>query len=255
MVLSMTRWSGKVAVVTGASAGCGSAIAEHLVKYGLRVAGLARRVERVEELAEKLKTQKGKLVAVKCDMTNEENILEAFKFIREELGTVHILINNAGLGLDSTLFDGETETWKTMLDTNVLGLCIATREVVREMIAENINGHIIHINSIVGHKVVNFPKSSVYTATKFAVTGLAEALRFEINELNLKMKITSVSPGAVATEFFSVKTGGAMPSNSELNFFPILKAEDVANAVIYALSTPPHVQVSEITIQAVGEKV
>ncbi|XP_060523860.1 farnesol dehydrogenase-like [Cylas formicarius] len=252
MVLSMTRWSGKVAVVTGASSGCGSAIAEHLVKYGLIVAGLARRVERVEELAEKLSNQKGKLVAVKCDITMEENILEAFKMIREELGTVHILINNAGLGLDSTLFDGDTKTWRTILDTNVLGLCIATREVVREMKAENIDGHVVHINSIVGHKIVNFPKSSVYSATKFAVTGLAEALRFEINELNLKIKITSVSPGAVATDFLNVKTGGTM-SYSELNF-PILKAEDVANAVIYALSTPPHVQVSEITLQAVGEK-
>ncbi|XP_060520015.1 farnesol dehydrogenase-like [Cylas formicarius] len=251
MVLSLGRWVGKVAVVSGASAGIGAAIVTELVKNGLVVAGLARRKEKVEELSKKLSGEKGKLVAVQCDVTKESDIVTAFEYVLKNLGPTHILVNNAGLAQASSLIDGDTQAWKRVLDTNVLGLSIATREAIKQMKANNIDGHVIHINSITGHKVVNFPGASVYPASKYAVTALAETLRHEINSQNLKIKITSVSPGYVETEFIEVFSG---KTAKDLGLTQSgLKAEDVADAVVYALSTPPHVNVSEVTVQIIGE--
>ncbi|XP_060525371.1 farnesol dehydrogenase-like [Cylas formicarius] len=249
MVLSLDRWVGKVAVVTGASAGIGVAIVEQLVKAGIVVAGLARRKDRVEELAKQLSGEKGKLVAVQADLTKEQDIIAAFEYVLKNLGPVSILVNNAGLSKFSSLIDGETEIWKTVLDTNVLGLSISTREAIKQMKANNIDGHVIHINSVLGHAVANYPGLNVYPATKFAVTALAETLRYEINSQNLKIKITSVSPGYVKTEFIEVFTG---KTAAEVGL-PGLEAEDVADAVVYALSTPPHVNVSEVTVRVLAE--
>jgi NADP+-dependent farnesol dehydrogenase len=205
MVLSMDRWVGKVAVVTGASSGIGAGIAEFLVDQGLivsdatpktpitgsfQVVGLARRSELVEELAKKLTGKKGQLHAVKADISNEEDVVKAFKWVEDNLGHVHILINNAGVAKENFLCDGDTATWKTTLYVNVLGLCVATREAVKTMTANSINGHIIHINSVLGHKIPNFPGVNIYAASKHAVTALAETLRQEFNHLGSKIKIT-----------------------------------------------------------------
>jgi NADP+-dependent farnesol dehydrogenase len=138
------------------------------------------------------KEKKGKLFAVKVDMTKEDDILKGFKWVSEKIGPVHILVNNAGITQNTNLTEGETEKWKKILDTNVLGLCIATREAVKVMImkANNIDGHIIHINSVSGHGVPNFPGVNVYAASKHAVTALTETLRQEFNHPGLKIKIT-----------------------------------------------------------------
>jgi len=259
MVLSLDRWRGKVAVVTGASAGIGAAIAERLVEEGLQVVGLARRSERVEELSKKLAGKKGKLHAIKADLTKEEDILKAFKWVADNLGPVHILVNNAGLSQLNGLIDGETDKWKLVFDTNVLGLCIATREAVKQMRANKIDGHIIHINSYTGHVVVNFPKMNVYPASKYAVTALTETLRQELNQIGTKIKITSVSPGGVTTEFGDVVfRSSSVPIDEKLlevvKHMPMLKADDIADSVLYVLSTPPHVQVHELIIKPVGEQ-
>ncbi|KAJ3660791.1 hypothetical protein Zmor_005222 [Zophobas morio] len=257
MVISMDRWKGKVAIVTGASAGIGAAIVEQLAEAGLQVAGFARRSERVEELAKKLSGKKGKVHAVKVDVSKEEDILKGFKWVTDNLGPVSILINNAGILQNTNLTDGETEKWKKIFDTNVLGLCIATREAVKIMKANKIDGHIVHINSVVGHKVPEFGDANVYPASKYAVTALTETLRQELNHLGLKIKITSVSPGAVATEFLEA-AGWASddPKMKEIiSKFPFLKAQDIADSVLYVLATPPHVQVHELMIKPIGESV
>lgn len=153
--------------------------------------GIARRAERIEELSKKLEDRKGKLYAVKADMTNEEDILKAFEWTKNNLGPVHILVNNAGGAvLTTNLIDGDTQLWKKVLNLNVLGLCIATREAVKNMRANDVDGHIIHINSVGGHKVPNFPNMNVYPASKFAVTALTETLRQELNSIGSKIKIT-----------------------------------------------------------------
>ncbi|KAJ8971423.1 hypothetical protein NQ317_018158, partial [Molorchus minor] len=241
MVLSMDRWVGTVAVVTGASAGIGAVIAEQLVEKGLKVVALARRKERMDELAKKLANKKGKLYPVKTDISKEEDILNAFKWIKENLGPIHVLVNNAGvLKLGITLTDGDTESWRDVFDVNVLGICIATREAVRDMKANNVDGHVIHINSIAGHFVPPIPGINVYPASKYAVTALAETLRLELNSIQSRIKITNLSPGAVSTEL-----GGSEDKISNLSEIrkQFLDAQDIADAVVYVLSTPPHVQV------------
>lgn len=202
----MERWVGKVAVVTGASAGIGKAITENLVKNGLivskstiyysynrnfnpiKVVGFARRKELIEKLAEDLSKEKGKLYAVQVDMTKEEDIKRAFQWTTDNVGVIHILINNAGTARPGTLLDGETTEWKTVLDLNVLGLCIATREATKIMREKKIDGHVVHINSVLGHYTTK--AFNVYSATKFAVTALTDTLRQELNEIGSKIKIT-----------------------------------------------------------------
>ncbi|KAJ8954344.1 hypothetical protein NQ318_011015, partial [Aromia moschata] len=241
MVLSIDRWIGKVAVVTGASSGIGAAISQQLVEHGLQVVGLARRLDRLEELARKLQGKKGKLHCLKADISKEEDVVNAFKWVRENLGPVHVLVNNAGTARPTTLTDGDTAMWRTVFEVNVIGLCVATREAIRDMKRNNVDGHIVHINSIAGHKVPDIPSFNVYSASKFAVTALAETLRLELNSLKSKIKVTSVSPGATETEF----TNNAAKGDGQIAkaFEKVIKAEDVADAVVYVLSTPPHVQV------------
>lgn len=190
MAFSLNRWKEKIAIVTGASGGIGASIVEKLVEEGLIVVGLARRSELVEQIAKKLHGQPGKLYAVKADVSSEEDILKAFKWTTDNLGPVSILINNAGVIKQTNLVEGDTKLWKQIFDTNVIGLCVATREAVKIMKANKIDGHIIHINSVVGHKASYHQYSNVYPASKFAVTALTETLRQELNHLNLKIKIT-----------------------------------------------------------------
>lgn len=131
------------------------------------------------------------MYAVKADLSKEEEILKAFEWTKNNLGPIHILINNAGcVALTTNLTEGDTNLWKKVLDLNVLSLCIATREAVKSMRENQVDGHIIHINSECGHKVPNFPILNVYPASKFAVTALTETLRQELNSIGSKIKIT-----------------------------------------------------------------
>ncbi|KAK5643164.1 hypothetical protein RI129_007009 [Pyrocoelia pectoralis] len=133
----MDRWIGKVAVVTGASSGIGAAISEQLVNLGMKVVGVARRKENIVAQAEQLKGRSGELYAVKVDICKEEDILNAFSWITENVGPIHILINNAGTMYINDLGNGDTSSWKSVFDTNLIGLCIASREAIKIMRANN----------------------------------------------------------------------------------------------------------------------
>ncbi|KAL3282663.1 hypothetical protein HHI36_005838 [Cryptolaemus montrouzieri] len=249
MVLSMERWRGKVAVVTGASSGIGAALAQELVEYGLKVVGLARRVERIEKMAKNMAGKSGVLHGLKVDITKTEEIIETFKIIEKRFGPIHILVNNAGVFEATTLIGGDIDKWKKIFDTNVMGLCVATREAIDSMNRNNVDGHIIHINSVVGH-LVPFETVNVYSASKYAVTALTETLRIELLKAESKIKVTSISPGFVHTELIEA-TGLTSVSFDE---FPTLRPEDVADTAVYALSTPSHVQVSEVMVRPIGAK-
>lgn len=123
-------------------------------------------------------------------MAKEGDILSAFKWVKENVGPVHILVNNAGVIQPTNLYDGDTDMWRKILDINILGLCIATREAVKVMRENKIDGHIVHINSTVGHKVIDMAGMNVYPASKHAVTALTETLRLEFNRMGLKIKIS-----------------------------------------------------------------
>ncbi|KAL1517897.1 hypothetical protein ABEB36_001601 [Hypothenemus hampei] len=249
MVLSMERWVGKVAVVTGASVGIGAAIAEALVAAGLNVVGLARRKEKIEELSQKLSNKKGKLYSLKCDVTKEQEILNAFQWIEENVGHPQILINNAGILQKNTITDGDTAAWKKVFDVNVFGLLIASREIIRILKKNNLPGHIVNINSIAGHIPLNFPVINVYPASKYAVTCITDYTSKELlfEKIN-NIKVTSVSPGGVETEIFSAGALDKPPSH-----FPQLQSEEVADAVLYVLSTSQNVQINELTIKPLFE--
>nr|CAH7751808.1 unnamed protein product [Callosobruchus chinensis] len=237
MVLSMDRWAGKVAIVTGASSGLGEAIAERLVERGMKVVGVARRKERLDELAKRTSGKKGKLYPIQGDVSKEEDILRVFKWTRENVGPLHVLVNNAGIMCQSGIQDGKAEDWLQTINVNVVGLCMATREALKDMTEHKIDGHIFNINSIVGHYVLGYPKIELYTASKYAVTALTESMRKQMAMQKLKIRFTSISPGMVETEL-----NAAARSHPSLANAPILKSEDIADAVEYALSTPPHVQ-------------
>lgn len=249
----MERWSGRVAVVTGASAGIGAAIAQELVKKGLKVVGLARRVERIKQLEGSLQSESGKLYALKCDITKEEDIKEAFKWVKDNLGGVDILINNAAGDRSNTLCDGPVDNWRHALDLNVLGLSICTKEAIESMNEKQVDGHIININSVAGHIIL--PAECpffMYSASKHAVTALTEGLRRELVKLKSKIRVTSLSPGAVKTEFL-LASGRQYQDLEQFKHAPLLESKDIADAIVYILGTPPHVQIHELTIKPVGE--
>ncbi|XP_069683501.1 farnesol dehydrogenase-like [Periplaneta americana] len=247
----MERWSGRVAVVTGTSAGIGAAIAQELVKKGLKVVGLARRVERVQELEKSLHSAPGKLYPRKCDVTKEEEVKEAFKWVKDNLGGTDILINNAGVASIDTLRDGLVENWRKIYDLNVLGLSMCTKEALQSMKEKGVDdGHIVHINSVLGHIVID--RVAMYCSSKHAVTALTEGLRRELVNQKSKIRVTSVSPGRVRTEFG--QAAGATPEMLEASKkVPALTSEEVADAVLYVLGTPPHVQIHELILTHVGE--
>uniref|UniRef100_UPI0037E81F46 dehydrogenase/reductase SDR family member 11-like n=1 Tax=Semicossyphus pulcher TaxID=241346 RepID=UPI0037E81F46 len=249
----MDRWRGRVALVTGASVGIGAAIAKELVRHGMKVVGCARDVEKIQKLAAECQSvgHSGVLVPMKCDLSNEEEILSMFSAIKEQHKGVDVCINNAGLAHLETLLNGKTSGWKNMLDVNVIGLCICTREAYQSMKERNVDdGHIVNINSMSGHRVVSNAATHFYSSTKFAVTALTEALRQELREANTHIRATCISPGLVDTEFaprlFRDNAEKAVEIFSNLK---ALEAIDVANSVTYVLSAPPHVQIGDIQMR------
>ncbi|XP_049803020.1 dehydrogenase/reductase SDR family member 11-like [Schistocerca nitens] len=246
--MGIETYAGRVALVTGASSGIGAAITQALLRHGLTVVGLARRVDRVKALA--LKDAPGKLHAIKGDVADESSIVAAFKWIKENLSGVDILINNAGLGIDSDLTSGKTEDWKRILDVNVLGLSICTREAVQDMLSRGVDdGFIIHISSLLGHVQPTNSAIAMYTASKHAVKTLLEGLRKDLVAKKSKIRVGEVSPGAVKTEFISNFKG--VPPNI-YDMIPCLESEDVAEAVVYMLSQHPRVQVHDVLIYPTG---
>lgn len=188
-------WIGKIAVVTGSSAGIGAAIFEKFVKAGLVVIGLARRPERIEALIEKLGNTKGKAFAYKCDVSDPNSVKEAFKWIESKFGVVNILVNNAGIGRNGGVLDDDEEAFTKLndiIDTNVRGLLQCTREAFRLMKKSDDYGLIINMNSVYGHVIPFAPELfSIYAASKFAVTAITETLRQELVVAgNRKIRIT-----------------------------------------------------------------
>lgn len=245
--MAMDRWRDRVALVTGASSGIGRAVARALAGNGMRVAIAARRGERLEALAGELRAAGATVLAVPTDVRDEGGILELFRRVRSELGGVDVMINNAGLGRRAPLLSATAEPWREMLEVNVLGLCICTREAVRDMHARGGEGHVIHLSSMAAHRVP--PGSGVYAATKFAVRALTEALRQELREAGSSVRVTAVSPGLVETEFAAVYNQSEEAARKTYGRLKVLEAEDVAAAVLYALSQPPHVQVHDVLLR------
>ncbi|EDX85385.1 KR domain superfamily [Synechococcus sp. PCC 7335] len=235
-----------VAVVTGASSGIGLAIAQHLSKAGYDLALCARRHERLVTLAKSLEANGSKVLIQAVDLRDEAQILSFFTTIDEQFGRLDALINNAGLGHKESLMTGRTDAWREMLEVNVLALCICTREAVQRMKAAD-SGHIVNISSMSGHRVPAI--TGIYSATKFAVRSLSETLRRELRAAQSNIRISSVSPGIVETEFAEKYHQSAEKAQETYGQFSVLQAADIAKSVIYILQQPQHVEVNDILIR------
>jgi NADP-dependent 3-hydroxy acid dehydrogenase YdfG len=245
----MRRWRGRVALVTGASSGIGRAIAAMLAREGMAVAACARRGDRLESLARMLRAeqQDARILAHPCDLRDEAQIADLFDDVRKSFGGVDVLVNNAGLGRNAPLLAGPVASWREMLDLNVLALCICTKEAVTDMRARGDEGHVIHVSSMAGHRVPQ--GSGVYSATKFAVRSLTEGLRQELRAAGSRIRVTSISPGFVETEFAASYHGSEEVARETYSRMRCLQSEDIADAVRFALGAPEHVQVHDMLVR------
>ncbi|XP_072546752.1 dehydrogenase/reductase SDR family member 11b [Salminus brasiliensis] len=253
----MERWKGRVALVSGASVGIGAAIAKALVQHGMKVVGCARSVDKIEKLAAECARSgfSGTLIPYKCDLSVEEEILTMFSTIKSSHKGIDVCINNAGLALPEPLLSGKTSSWRTMIDVNVVALSVCTREAYQSMKERNVDdGHIININSMSGHRVVHFADVHFYSSTKYAVTALTEGLRQELRDAKSHIRATCISPGLVETEFaYRLHSDNPGRAAAAYQSIKCLQAEDVASAVVYALSAPPHIQIGDIQMRAVEQ--
>ena len=242
----MDKLNGKVAVITGASSGIGEATAEALAAEGASVVIAARREERLEDLVGRLNGNGGKALAVACDVTDEEQAHDLIRKAKDELGRVDILVNNAGVMQLSKIQKGLSDEWRTMFEVNVLGLLYATDAAI-EVMKEQGSGHLVNISSLASRGTR--PGLGVYSGTKMAVNGISESLRQELLEYNIR--VTMVEPGVVETELPDHITDEEASEglNAMLEQLEPLKAEDIANAIVYIVTQPQRVSINEILIR------
>lgn len=254
---AMKSWAGRVALVTGASSGIGRATAARLAAEGMRVMACARRREALAALEDEVgraseEGPSGELATQTTDLRDEAQIRALFAATKERFGGVDVLVNNAGLGHHAPLMSGQSERWREMLEVNVLALCICTREAVQDMQARSVAGHVIHISSMAGHRVPS--GSGVYSASKYAVRALTEGLRQELRAAGSPIRVTAISPGYVETEFAAHYHKSEEAAEKTYGRFPVLQSSDLAEAVVYVLSQPPHVQVHDLLMRPTDQE-
>jgi NADP-dependent 3-hydroxy acid dehydrogenase YdfG len=245
--------AGRSAVVTGASSGIGSATARALAAAGAAVTLGARRAERLDALAGEIRAAGGAVAVQATDMRREDDVRRLLALARERFGGVDVLVNNAGLGRAAPLSSAPTELWREMLEVNVLGLAIATREAIQDMERRGVAGHVVHVSSMAGHRIPG-PDSGMYAATKFAVRALTEALRQELRARKSPIRVTAVSPGHVFTEFADVFSGRPGAQAEIEQRFKILEPGDVADAIVWVVTRPPHMEVHDLLVRPTAQR-
>jgi NADP-dependent 3-hydroxy acid dehydrogenase YdfG len=223
-----------VLLITGASSGIGAATARRAAETGYRVVLAARREDRLRELAEELGGAQ-RAIAVRCDVSDWEDDQALAQAALDSFGRIDAVFANAGFGAQRGFLEESIEHWRSMVLTNVLGVALTIRATLPHLL-ERGSGHYLITSSVAGRRVI---PGSLYSATKWAVTAMGEALRSELRQMhdNTGIRVTLIEPGMTDTEFFDRR-----PQNA-------LADDDLARAVIYALTQPEHVDVSEILIR------
>ncbi|MGC9976356.1 MAG: SDR family NAD(P)-dependent oxidoreductase, partial [Syntrophales bacterium] len=236
---------GSWALVTGASAGMGRAIAQALAARGVNLLVNARRENRLLELKKELSGKHGvRVEPLVFDIRDLKQSESALKVRADLVSEVSILVNNAGLGKGTgPIYEASIDDWEQTIDTNIKGLLYTTRLILPHMVKRN-EGHIVNIGSVGGRWIL--PGSVVYCATKFAVRAITDGLRMDL--MGKKIRVTNIEPGMVKTEFFFVRLSDEAKAEAVYEGFKPLQPEDIAEAVIWCLERPPHVNVQELVV-------
>lgn len=247
----MNLLKNKIAFITGASSGIGKATAEIFASEGANLILNARREDRILKFANELKEKYNvETLPLIFDVRNYNLVKTKISSIPDKWKNIDILLNNAGLarGLDK-IYEGSINDWEEMIDTNIKGLLYVTREILPLMI-QNKKGHIINIGSTAGHDV--YPNGNVYCATKFAEKALSQAMRIDL--LDKKIKVTSIDPGMVETEFSIVRFHNDKERAKKVyeNVTP-LKPEDIAEIILFAVSRPYHVNINQVIVTPINQ--
>jgi NADP-dependent 3-hydroxy acid dehydrogenase YdfG len=223
-----------VLVITGASTGIGAATARRAAEFGYRVVLAARSEDKLTQLADELGGDE-RALALRCDVVSWEDQQALVRSALERFGRMDAFFANAGFGAARGFLEESVEHWKSMIDTNVLGAALSIRACLGHFRERN-SGHVLLTSSIAGRRVL---PGSLYSCTKFAVTAMGEALRQEVADTAIK--VTLIEPGMVDTPFFDNRVSGA------------LEADDIARAVLFALTQPPHVDVNEVLVRPINQ--
>lgn len=237
----------RVAIVTGASSGIGEAAATSLAAAGAAVALAARRTDRLRSVADRIAADGGQALPIPTDVTDRAAVAALAERALREWGRIDILVNNAGVMPLSLIAAGRVDDWDRMIDVNVKGLLYGVAAVLPTMLDQE-SGHIINVSSLASRRPI--PTGVVYAATKFAVRCISDGLRLELSSAR-HIRVTDIEPGVVATELMDhipdADTREAFLARWEDN--TPLTAQDIANAIVFAASQPPHVNVNEILLR------
>ncbi|MCT7989173.1 SDR family oxidoreductase [Laspinema olomoucense] len=247
----MVSLKGKIVLITGASSGIGAACAQLLAQAGADLILAARRLERVQELGTQLAQQYHiQTHVLGLDVCDRQAVDTTLNHLPDPWNRIDILVNNAGLsrGL-SKLHEGNIDDWEEMLDTNVKGLLYVTRAVVPQMV-ERQSGHVVNIGSIAGR--VAYPGGNVYCASKAAVRAISDGLKQDL--IGTPVRVTEIEPGLVETEFSLVRFHGDCDRAEKVyqDLTP-LTGEDIADLVLFSVTRPPHVNISEMLVVPVDQ--
>jgi len=240
----------KIVLITGASSGIGQACARLCAAEGARLILCARRVERLEALAQELHQHHSQEhYVLPLDVRDNEQVQNQLNSLPSEWQSIDILINNAGLALDTLpLQEGIVEHWDTMIDTNIKGLLYVSRALIPGMLLRG-SGHVVNLGSIAGHD--NYPNGNVYIATKHAVHALSKSMRLDM--LGSPVRVTEIAPGAVETEFSEVRWNDKKRAKEFYQDFQPLLANDIADAILYCITRPQHVVIEEMIVMPTAQ--
>ena len=239
----------RIVLVTGASSGIGLASAKAFAAQGARLLLSARRMERLEELAASLEDA-AEVYAFRLDVRDRAAVEETLANLPAEWRDVDVLVNNAGLSRGLTkLYADDPDNWDEMIDTNLKGLLYVTRSIVPGMV-ERGRGHVINLGSIAGHQT--YPNGGVYCATKAGERAISDGLRLDL--IGTAVRVTSIDPGMVETEFSEVRfQGDKARADKVYQGIQVLSAEDIANTIVWVASQPPHVHIQTILLTGIDQ--
>ncbi|MEH6304282.1 SDR family oxidoreductase [Olivibacter sp. CPCC 100613] len=238
--------NGKVALITGASSGIGEGVAKTLAAKGVKIGLAARSIDKLKKIEGEIQQVGGEAFSVEVDVTNKVSVNAGVKRLIEKYGTIDILINNAGIMPASDIDAFKIDEWDEMVNINITGVLNVTAAVLPELINKH-SGHIVNLSSIAGRKL--FKGLAIYCATKHFVAAFSDIMRMEIGKKH-NIRVTSIQPGAVATNLFNQITDETYKEGMESlrDQMTFLTSNDIANSMVYALESPDNVDVSEIFI-------